>query len=111
MLELITLAEAKTQLNIVSDDEDAKLALLIPAASAAVANYLKGQADGLLGLDTAGEIDPFGDVPPVIRKATALLVGYLLENLDSDTEKAFERGYLPAPVTALLYPLRDPALA
>lgn len=111
MVALITLEEAKTLLNIPSDDEDAKLNILIPAASELVVNYLKDQADTLLGLDTGGELPTGSDVPYAIRMATALMVGILLNDPDGDPNKYFERGYLPAPVTALLYPLRDPAVA
>ena len=40
-----------------------------------------------------------------------MLVGHFYKEPDGNTEDAFEQGYLPKPVTALLYPLRDPTLA
>jgi hypothetical protein len=43
--------------------------------------------------------------------ATILLTGHFYNNPDGDPEHDWEQGYLPRPVTALLYPLRDPALA
>lgn len=106
MEKLVTLAEVKAGLRIESNDEDTLLESLIAAASGAVVNYLKGQAAVLL---TNNDSPP--ETPPVIKQATVLLVGYLYRNTDSDEGGAFEMGYLPKPVMALLYPLRDPALA
>jgi uncharacterized phage protein (possible DNA packaging) len=104
-----TLEETKQALRIYHDDDDSTLNLLIGAATGAVANYLKSAADPYL--DSGGSVPSGVDVPPVIKTATIMLVGYLYKNPDQDPDKDFERGYLPAPVTTLLYPLRDPALA
>jgi hypothetical protein len=46
-----------------------------------------------------------------IQMAVILLAGHYYRNPDNDIEEAFERGYLPRPVTAILYPLRDPTMA
>ncbi|MDT4887202.1 hypothetical protein FQZ97_1236280 [compost metagenome] len=46
-----------------------------------------------------------------VQSAVLLLVGHLYKDRDENPDGAFEAGYLPRPVTALLYALRDPALA
>lgn len=108
---LVTLDEALRQLNQ-PVDQDQEITLFIHAASGAVLNYLKSGADYFL--DSAGLVitdsndEPVG-VPYEVKAAVLILVGYLYRN--RDTNDGFEPGYLPAPVTALLYPLRDPACA
>ena len=109
MVELVDIDQVKAALRIDHDDEDAILELLIPAASGAVVNYLKDGADGFV--DEDGGLIPDAVIPPEVMIATIFLVGVLRRNPDNDTEGAFEQGYLPKPVTALLYPLRRPALA
>lgn len=111
MVALVSLDRVKQALRIDADDDDALLDAYIAAASAAVINYLKGQADALLDLDSGGEMPSGAEVPEPLALATIVLVGHFYREPDGDTEKAFEQGYLPRPVTALLYPLRDPALA
>lgn len=108
---LVSLDMVKARLHIDSDDDDAALLGYIEASSAAVINYLKGRAEELLELDSGGALVPGSTVPPVIATATIMLVGYLYRNPDQDPDKDFEMGYLPRPVMALLYPMRDPALA
>lgn len=108
---LVSLDMVKGRLHIDSDDDDAALLGYIEASSAAVINYLKGRAEELLEFDSGGGLVPGSTVPPVIATATIMLVGYLYRNPDQDPDKDFEMGYLPRPVMALLYPLRDPALA
>lgn len=113
-MKLVTLAQVKTRLRIDSDDADADMEDMIEAASGAVLNYLKSGADYFL--DTAGEVivdtdgDPLG-VPAVVQTATLVLVGYFTRYRDENPDGEYEMGYLPKPVMALLYPLRDPALA
>ncbi|MEY9098885.1 hypothetical protein ABIA24_001794 [Sinorhizobium fredii] len=113
MISLVTLEDCKAALNIDhNDDDNAKLPLLIGAASQAVVRYLKDQAAEIMDLDAIQESPPDLDsVPEDVAVATIMLVGHFYKEPDGDAEKAFERGYLPMPVTALLYPLRDPALA
>lgn len=87
----------------------------IEEASLAVMNYIQGPGiDGFT--DSAG--DWFEDsngyaenVPTAVRAATKLMLGYLWRYRDENPDKEFERGYLPAPVTALLTPYRDPSVA
>lgn len=111
---LVTLEQARQHLRSDSVDDDLDLTEKIMGASNAVLNYLKSGADAFL--DSSGEVitdssgDPVG-VPYAVRAATLLMVGYLYRYRDENESGEFERGYLPAPVTALLYPLRDPALA
>jgi hypothetical protein len=105
-MDLITLEQCKVGLNITDPDQDARIRAYIAAASQAVMLYLK---------DTSSFINTGGvslvDVPAVARQATIVLVGYMLREPDGDEQKAWQMGYLPAPVTALLYPLRTPTLA
>lgn len=111
---LVSLQQASNHLRRDASDDDADLLLKIEAASGAVLNYLKDGADAFL--DSAGEVmqdsagDPV-DVPRVVQAATLLMVGYFYKDRDNDSEHEYEPGYLPRPVTALLYPLRDPTLA
>jgi len=104
MVALASLDRVKAALRVDSADDDAVLGLYIEAASAAVINYLKDRAKDYLGDGSDAEI------APELQVATIMLVGHFYKEPDGDAEKAFARGYLPAPVTALLCPLRDPAL-
>lgn len=111
MVALVSLDRVKEALHVDSADDDALLDAYIAAASAAVINYLKGQAEVLLDLDSSGDLPSGAEVPPEIEMATIILVGHFYREPDGNPDQAFEQGYLPKPVTALLYPLRDPALA
>lgn len=103
---LVTLDEARDHLRSDSADDDADLTIKIHAASGSVINYLKAPAF----IDETGAIIESA-VPFEVKAATLLLVGYLYKDRDSDEGGEYQQGYLPRPVTALLYPLRDPALA
>ena len=102
---LITLQEAKDHLRIDIDDEDVHLELLVNAASDAVLNYLK--IDGSEYYDSSDMLD----APYAVQAATLLMTGYLYRLRDNNEGGEYQQGYLPMPVTALLYPLRDPAIA
>jgi Phage QLRG family, putative DNA packaging. len=104
----ITLDQGKAHLRIDDDAEDTDLEDKIQEASDLVRNYLKSAADAYLGDD--GAVVP-NLVPYAVKAATKLMLGYLYLQRDGDQSREFEPGYLPRPVTALLYPLRDPALA
>lgn len=117
---LITLAQAKAHLRVTHDAEDDQIAEFIEAASEAVVAYLKSGADEFL--DTPGDPTPIQDssgdvvdydVPARVKAATKILVGALFRNRDSVNPDAdgWREGFLPPAVTALLYPLRDPALS
>lgn len=111
---LVTLAQAKAHLRTDTDDGDADLALKIRAASKAVIEYIRNGADPFT--DSAGDVvedssgDPVG-IPEDVQIATLFLIGYFDNNRGSDDKNAFEGGWLPGPVRALLAPWRDPPLA
>lgn len=105
MVMLVTLEEAKIHVRADGDD-DSDLTIKIHAASGAVINYLKRPA--FIGAD--GLVDESA-VPYEVKAATLLMVGYFYKDRDNDENEEYQTGYLPRPVTALLYPLRDPALA
>lgn len=111
MVALVTIQQVKQVLRIDTDDDDAMLGLLIGAASRRVIQHLKGQAAAILDLDSGGDLESGASVPDDVSLATIMLVGYLYRNPDQDPERDFELGKLPLPVKAILYMLRDPALA
>lgn len=113
MVMLVSLNQASAHLRRDTSDDDTDLTLKIHAASGAVLNYLK---DGATFLDSADEVevDSFGDpvgVPFEVQAAVLLLVGMFYMDREGVEPDIWERGYLPRAVTALLYPLRAPALA
>ena len=96
-----------------SDEDDALVYTMIQAASEAVVAYLKDAANdfienGQVITDTNG--NPV-NVPYRVQQAVLLMVGYLYRGRDTNPDGAYQMGYLPAPVTALLYPMRKPTLA
>lgn len=111
---LVSLEQGKRHLRVIIDDaeENADIELKILGASAAVLKYLKSRADEFL--DSSGMVEVNSDNEPVgipynVQAAVLLMLGYLYKDRDTNADKAYEQGYLPAPVTALLYPDRDPA--
>jgi hypothetical protein len=125
---LVTLEDAKNHLLIYFTDSktDSDLTLKIKAASGAVLNYLKNRKnlyqpeidqDGYPILDSKGDqiylLDSQGEriIRDEVRSATLILIGYFFRDRDGQEGDKWAPGFLPAPVTALLYPLRDPALA
>jgi hypothetical protein len=123
-LAYVTLAEAKAHLRVDFTDDDAHIMLLIHAASGAVKNYLKTASayepvrdeDDSPILDSDGmpelayDSDEDKAVRFEVRAATLILVGEWYKNREAEQDGDMGHGYLPAPVVALLYPLRDPAL-
>ena|SRR6478752_9185 len=124
MVMLVTLEEASAQVRRDSDDDDADLTLKIKAASGAVLNYLKSASpyipetdgSGNIILDSAGDVvyleDTAGDflVKDEVKLAVLYLTGIFYRDRDGQDTASWTPGYLPAPVTSLLYPLRDPAM-
>jgi hypothetical protein len=100
MIDYTDLTAVKAAHRIDHDDDDTHLELLIKAATRQVSGYLK----------TPDEEQPeyLADVREDVQLATIMLVGFLYANSDADPAKAFDPGYLPAPVQSLLYPLRTP---
>ncbi|MFH5773588.1 head-tail connector protein [Paracoccus sp. NGMCC 1.201697] len=109
MAQLVDLPTVRNYLRISAEDDDTNLAFLIEVASGAVINYLKSAADAWIGDD--GEVLPDVEIPAEVQGAVVYLVGVLVRNPDNDAEGAWQQGFLPMPVTAMLYPLRDPACA
>lgn len=121
----VTLERGKQHLNMDHDSDDVLITAYIGAASGAVKNYLKSASayeverdsndDPIL--DSSGDPtyaeDSSGDkiVRYEVQAAVLLMLGFLYKDRDENPDQAFAQGYLPKPVTALLYPLRDPALA
>lgn len=121
----VTLARGKQHLNMDHNEDDTLITAYIGAASEAVKNYLKSASpfeverdsnDNPI-LDSSGDpvyvFDSSGDrvVKYVVQAATLLQLGFLYKDRDENADGAYDMGYLPKPVTALLYPLRDPALS
>lgn len=121
----VTLDRAKQHLNMDHDEDDTLIEVYVQAASGAVKNYLKSASPYEVErdsnddpiLDSSGDPiyveDSAGDklVSYPVQAAVLLMVGFLYKDRDENPDSAFDRGYLPRPVTALLYPLRDPACA
>lgn len=113
MVMLVSLAQAKEHLRVDDADNDNDLILKIHAASAAVLNYIRNGAD--VFTDSSGEpiVDSNGNpigIPYDVQAATLLMIGYLYRMRDNNEDGEFEMGYLPKPVTALLYVYRVPSL-
>lgn len=102
----ISLEQAKRHLYIdeLDTSRDVDVQDKLDEAFAAVVNYMKLQPEQWI-------VNPAQAF--AIRSATLQMLTVLFENRGDDGGEAskFERGYLPWSVTALLYPLRDPALA
>lgn len=118
--DIIDLDQAKAQANIDHDANDDEIeSELIPAACAAVQNYLKSTSIYQPEVDSFGDAvtDSNGDtvyttdILPEVVQATKMMFAYLWRHRDDNENESFDRGYLPKPVTAILYPIRDPALA
>ncbi|WP_349573121.1 head-tail connector protein [Azotobacter salinestris] len=121
----VTLERAKAHLNMDHDEDDILITAYTKAASGAVKNYLKSASPYEVERDSNDDpvLDSNGDPEYVrdssgdkvirseVEAAVLLMVGHLYKDRDENAEGAFDQGYLPKPVTALLYPLRDPALA
>lgn len=123
---IVTLQEAKDNLLIDFNTYDTDITLKIKSASGMVLNYLKSRRnlyvilvddDGEPLLDSQGaviyELDSQGSriIRDEVKQAVLILVGIFFRDRDGVEAKDWGPGFLPAPVTAILYPLRDPALA
>lgn len=108
-VSLVSLDFVKSVLAVDFTDDDTFLEAMIEGASAAVLKYLKIDEDDVTPV-TGGGFDET-EVPVQAKVATTMLVGYYYRNRDQDPDGDFDRGFLPKPVTAILYPLRDPTLA
>jgi hypothetical protein len=116
-MKLVTLTDAKAHCRVDFTEDDTILDIYVQAASQAVLDYLKS---GATFLDSSGDVpvDSSGDpegIPFNVQAATLVLTAEMYRNREALTEDPVPTqhgyGYLPRSVTALLYPLRDPALA
>lgn len=125
----VTLEDAKDHLRIPCSDtaDDAQIQGLIYSASAAVKNYLRPNSAYRVALDADDEpteIDSnyFGDLEdfeygeskaerarPEVKHAVLILIGEWFRYREGDGNNP-DPNYLPRPVRALLYPLRDPVV-
>jgi hypothetical protein len=109
---LVTVQQAQDHLRIDDDSLNAsEITVYIKAASQAIVRYLGAGADVFFDangdpiFDSSDLLDGYEDV----QSAVLLLIGYLYKNRDNNQGNEFSN-YLPAPVIALLYPLRDPTI-
>lgn len=111
-MRLITLEQAKAHLRVTHTAEDTAITEMIEEASDAIVNYLKSSADAFL--DTSENVIEVA-VPHVVRRACKVQVEDFFRNRGGKQEATVPAdhgyGYLAPAVVALLYPLRDPALA
>jgi len=128
-MRLVSLQQASDHLRRDTDADDNDLLLKIEGASGAVLRYLNGAPywvpelgpDGKPLLDSSGdpiyETDSAGDriVLQEVQNATLMLVGYFYKEREGSNENAVPTqwgyGYLPLGVTAILFPIRQLALA
>ena len=113
MVALCTLQEAKDQIGVDHDLDDSMITGMIVAASGAVINYLKSDADRYL--DSSGNIGTDTSItdPPdfaLIVQATLILTAIFYRDREGGDVNQWPHGYLPPVITSLLYPLRKPAL-
>lgn len=113
---LVTLAQAQRHLKRDEDQvgqPDPDLEIMIAAASQLIFTYLKDYVATFT--DTAGYVlldsSQIPIVPPVVRSATLVTIGYFDRNRDADVDEAFAKGDLPAPVRAILGTVRVPTIA
>jgi hypothetical protein len=70
--------------------------------------------DPILDSDGWPEVDYDSNTPKTVRfevrAAVLILIAEWFKNREASQDGGIGHGYLPAPVVALLYPLRDPAL-
>ena len=111
---IVTIQEARGWLHLDDAETDATISRALSAASRAVVRYLKWQAGDILVIDSPPDSPPndLSAVPDDVAMAVLMLAGILMKERDGDEEGMFyDLGQLPKPVTALLYPLRDPTIA
>jgi Phage gp6-like head-tail connector protein len=98
---LATVEQARARLRLDADFPESDIELALTGASEAVMAYLKRPTN-------YSDDDP---APPQVVNAVLMLTGIFIRDPDGvEANDKWEQGYLPHAVTALLYPLRDPAL-
>ena len=115
MVALVSLESAKQQMSIdpTFTLDDTYILALIEAASGAVINYLKDRADLYLDSSAGWASDSSTTDPPdfagPVSQAVLIYVAVMYRDRDGSEMEKWDN-YPPAPVRALLYPLRKPAL-
>jgi len=115
ILKLVTRTQVQNALQIDTDAPDvlANLDDLIAAASQSIAAYI-GPLEMDKFLDSAGDLylDSAGDpiVDADVQRATTILVGIYFRDPDGAEMEKWQQGYLPFPVTALIYHRRVPTI-
>lgn len=114
-MKFVSIEQAKLRLRIDNDAMDSDIGLMVEGASRAAMRYL-GPDGSASFTDSAGDV--FEDsngialyVPDDVKNAVLVMVGIWLRDPSGKEAADWDRGYLPAPVTALLYPLRKPSMA
>lgn len=111
MPALVSLQLAKAHLRVDHSDDDDAIWLYINAVSGFIVNYLKDQADAVLGLDSGGDLPSGTYAPYVVQIAALLWISRMYDNREPDENSAImDQGYPPREVASLLHQLRDPAL-
>lgn len=102
MATFVTLQQAKNQLRVTWDDEDAHIQLVLDACEDAVLNYIKRDYNWTVST-----------VPPAIKLSILVLLSTYTEAYrdGDDMSNDIARGYLPIAVTSLLHRYRKPAWA
>ncbi|MGB1215875.1 MAG: head-tail connector protein [Pikeienuella sp.] len=107
MLALVTIKQAKEKLRYLHSEDDKQVESMIFAASAAVVDYLDGQASTVLDLDSNGDLVDDFVVPAEVERATLAVI----DALDGGTWEPPRPGALPYIAEMMLYRLTDPPLA
>jgi hypothetical protein len=112
-VNLVTLREAKSHLNIDHDLDDDVIDRKRGDASSAVMNFIKADehATDFNWVDALGEpsTDPLNKIPGEVVSATLLVLGAMYENRDGDAFRSPQP--LSQAVMDLLWRHRDPAFA
>ncbi|WP_280191187.1 head-tail connector protein [Delftia sp. PS-11] len=119
MTPFATLEQVKRHLRIDDDDADDDLTLKLETATERIGLHLNGVSpfqpelddSGLPVRDADGKVIYTAQVRGSVKSATLLLVGYLYRYPSGDEKAAFDGSQLPAPITALLAPVRRMAYA
>jgi hypothetical protein len=107
---IVSIGEGREWMRVDTAEGDTRTELCLSAASRAVTRYLKGNASVVLSIDSPPDSPPndLSDIYEDVKLATLLLSQIFY---DDERDQFTDLGQLPKPVTALLYPLRDPTMA
>ena len=116
MAMLVTVEQVISRLRLDADtvysDDYSDIELIIKAASKAIIRRLGDFDEDVIEYDSDGEVV---DVDEDVQLATLIFVAELYKNReakwDGDIDSKFGYGYLPRPVEALLFQIKDPVMA